>query len=214
VFEQRRQVLAVCGFELAPPRFDLTVPFAEQQWAADRLPQGAFHFSINASTYLKEWPLLNWIQLARDLLRDHAEARIVATGSSQERERDRLTQLAVAVNDPRLIVLDRGLSVAQLAATLARCRAHIGADSGVLHLAMAVGTPTVSIFRQYKGMEEWLPAGPKHHHVSVPCACAEQRNPPCQALGIAKCLETISPASVAALLQNYRAGSDCLNETG
>jgi ADP-heptose:LPS heptosyltransferase len=112
----------------------------------------------------------------------------VATGSSQGREGDRLTQPAAAVKDPRLIVLNAGLSVAQLAATLARCRAHVGADSGVLHLAMAVGTPTVSVF--------------------LPCACTEQGNPPCQALGIADCLEAISPAAVAALLQNHRVFSD------
>ena len=68
VFEQRRQVLAACGFELAPPRFALQVPEAARQRAEQLAPPGAIHLSINASSPLKEWPLPHWIELARRLL--------------------------------------------------------------------------------------------------------------------------------------------------
>ena len=39
-----------------------------------------------------------------------------------------------------------GLSPAGLAALLSRCRLYAGSDSGVSHLAAAVGIPTVAVF--------------------------------------------------------------------
>ncbi|MBU6391821.1 MAG: glycosyltransferase family 9 protein [Planctomycetota bacterium] len=44
-----------------------------------------------------------------------------------------------------LIVLDQ-ISLPNLAAVIKRCKLFIGNDSGITHLAAAVGTPTVSIF--------------------------------------------------------------------
>lgn len=54
------------------------------------------------------------------------------------------------------------LRVAELAALLARCRLLISNDSGPVHVAAAVGTPTVDIFgRNEAGLSprRWAPAG-------------------------------------------------------
>jgi ADP-heptose:LPS heptosyltransferase len=201
VYEQRRAVLAACGFELAPPRFDLRVPEPAKAWAAAHVPQGALHFSISASTFLKEWPLPHWIELARGLLRDNPQLRITATGSADDRERARLRDLAAAISGPGLQTFT-GLSVAQLAALLERSRQHVGGDSGVLHLAAALGVPTVAIFREYADMKEWLPRGPQHRHLTAPCACLKQVRESCRSRQTAECLEGISPASVPALLSS------------
>ncbi len=200
VFEQRRAVLAACGFKLEPARFDLKVPDDAIAWAAGNVSSGAIHFSPNASVWYKEWPLPNWIELARQLLAKYPDAPIVATGSGNEREQARLKDLAAAVNNTRLKTFT-GLSVAQLAAVLARCAIHVGADSGVLHLAVALGRPTVSIFRDYPGLKEWLPQGPQNRHVTAPCPCATQMRESCASVQTAKCLAEISPGAVAALVQ-------------
>jgi ADP-heptose:LPS heptosyltransferase len=199
VYEQRRAVLAACGFELAPARFDLRVPADAKAWAAGHVPEGALHLSVNASTYLKEWPLSQWIELTRRLLQRNPQAQLVATGSADPREQARLRELAAAVSEPHLQTFV-GLTVAQLAALLARCSRHLGADSGVLHLATALGVPTVSIFRDYPGLKEWLPRGPRDRHLTAPCACALEVRDSCRRTQTAECLAGISPDAVLALL--------------
>jgi ADP-heptose:LPS heptosyltransferase len=196
VYEQRRAVLAACGFDLEPPRFDLRVPEDTKPWAAAHIPQGALHFSVNASTFRKEWPLPHWIELARQLLRDNPRLRIVATGSDDDRECTRLKEFAAAVSEPGLQTFT-GLSVAQLAALLERCSQHVGGDSGVLHLAAALGAPTLALFREYAALKEWLPRGPRHRHLAAPCACLDQLRESCRRRQTAECLEGLSPQSVA-----------------
>ncbi len=199
VYEQRRAILEACGFHLSPPRFDLRVPDAARTWAADKVTSGAIHLSPSASGWFKEWPLPNWIELARLLLKEQPQTQLIATGSTNPREQSRLNELASAINSPRLKIFT-GTSVAQLAALLNRCLAHIGADSGVLHLAAALGIPTVSIFREYPGLKEWLPRGAKDRHLTAPCPCALAMRENCSGPQIAQCLAGIPPASVAALL--------------
>jgi ADP-heptose:LPS heptosyltransferase len=200
VYEQRRAVLAACGFELAPPRFDLRVPDDARAWAAAHISQGVLHFSINASTFRKEWPLPHWIGLARRLLQENPQLRIVATASADDRERVRLREFAAAVSAPALQGF-AGLTVVHLAALVERCSEHVGGDSGVLHLAAALGVPTVSIFRQYPAVQEWLPRGQQHRHLTAPCACVEHLRESCHRRQTAECLEGLSPESVAALLR-------------
>ena len=145
VYEQRRQVLKACGLTLSATKWDLLVPAPARQRAETLVPAGAFHFSVNASTPVKQWPIRHWIALGKKLLAE----------------------------DPNL-----------------------GADSGVLHLAMALGLPTVAIFREYSGMREWLPCGPQHRHVLAPCPCASLRQAPCEAKGEAACLDNVAPEQV------------------
>ena len=200
VYEQRRQTLAACGLELAAPRWDLRLPETAVCWAEARVPAGAIHFSINASTPLKEWPMEHWIELARCLLAGAPSTRIIATGSANAREQERLRSLVAGVGDDRLPVLPSGMTIAELAAALQRCRVHLGADSGVLHLAMALGVPTLALFRDYAGTAEWLPRGQPHKHLLAPCPCANVKVPPCAGEGKALCLARITPEQVLALL--------------
>jgi ADP-heptose:LPS heptosyltransferase len=200
VYEQRRQVLAACGLDLTTPRWDLLLSEKVRSGVESLVPSTAIHLSVNSSTPLKEWPLPHWIELAKRLLAGDQKRRIAATASASARERERLRALADGVGDQRLIVLPPGLPIADLAAVLQRCRLHVGADSGVLHLAMALGVPTLALFRQYSGAQEWLPRGPMHRHLLAPCPCANQKQPPCAAQGEARCLAQITPEQVQALV--------------
>ncbi len=195
VFEQRRQVLAAGGFALEGPRFDLRVPQEERQWAETAIAGQPVHFSISASTPVKEWPLENWIGLAQMLARKSPSVRIVATAGSNPREQDRLGELAGAAKGMRLQCFE-GLSIARLAALLQRCRLHIGADSGALHLALALGAPTLTVFRQYSGLTEWIPGGKEHRHLIVDCRCIDENRADCLRAGRAACLASITPGQV------------------
>jgi ADP-heptose:LPS heptosyltransferase len=196
VFEQRRRVLAACGFDLAPARFDLRVPETARSWAAEHVPMDSVHVSITASGWHKEWPLSEWIELGRRLLDQAPALQLVATAGATPRERQRLGEFAAVLNSKRVMCFC-GLPLARLAALLGRCRLHVGVDSGVLHLAFALAVPTLSLFRQYAGLTEWRPPGPQHQVLTVPCPCADQRTKPCAGSQIASCLAGITPALVA-----------------
>ena len=198
VYEQRRSVLEALGFPpLQPARFDLRLPADAIARAEKSIPPGAIHLSINASTPLKEWPLARWIELGKQLLRENNSLSLVASGSRREREQARLRGWAEGISDVRGRLLPVDATIADLAAALQRCRLHIGNDSGVLHLAAALGVPTFSIFRDYPGLKEWLPPGEKHRHVLAPCPCAERSDPPCLVSGEAACLASISAETAA-----------------
>jgi ADP-heptose:LPS heptosyltransferase len=201
VYEQRRQVLAACGVSLASPKWELRIPDTVRTEVESFVPEDAIHCSINASTPLKEWPLEHWTQLARGLLASDSDCHIITSGSRNPREQARLRAFAAAVNNSRLKLLPESCGIAQLAAALRLCRLHVGGDSGVLHLAMALGLPTMAIFRDYAGKDEWLPRGPEHRHLIAACPCAALHRPPCLAQNRARCLEQIPPGQVFALVR-------------
>ena len=94
---------------------------------------------VGASTPDKTWPLEHWTALATAL-----EARgmtpVLLGGPGAEAE------AAQNVATPGSLVLAGKTNLTELAATLARCSVVIGADTGPLHLAVAVGTPVIGIY--------------------------------------------------------------------
>ncbi len=200
VFEQRRAVLAACGIPVeGKARFDFSTSDKARQWAALNIPSGAIHLSLSASTPLKEWALDQWIKLGRLLTGGPRPVPLVVTCGIHPREQARVQEFIDGVRSDRVTrVVEPSLD--QFAALLSRCRVHVGSDSGPLHLAMALGIPTVSLFRRYFGIEEWLPRGPQHQHVAVDCACSGQRKPPCLGRPSADCLAGITPEMVLAMV--------------
>jgi ADP-heptose:LPS heptosyltransferase len=199
--EQRRQVLGACGLTVGAIEYPLQIPAAAQRWAEEHAPPQAVHLSVNAGHDLKEWPVENWVALANSLLKENPRTRLVATATRSPREQARLRQFGQGVHSDRLQVFAEGLSVAQFAALLARCRLHVGADSGALHLATVLGLKTVSLFREYEGIGEWLPRGKEHRYLIAPCGCVNQRVQPCAAQARPVCLAAIPFQKVLSLIQ-------------
>jgi ADP-heptose:LPS heptosyltransferase len=200
VLEQRRQVLAACGFALEKPRFDLRVDPETERWASSLVPAKALHLSISSANPLKEWPIEHHAQLLRRLWEEHPNLAVMATVAPNSRELARQEVLADRVTDGRLHWAPHRLTIAQLAAVLQRCCLHVGPDSGVMHLAMALGVPTVSYFREQGDFQSWLPKGPTHRVVTVPCSCVDHYSGPCERLGQAECLARLQPAQLAELV--------------
>jgi ADP-heptose:LPS heptosyltransferase len=200
VFEQKRQVLAECGMVLHPPTFNIRPERDMVAWAEANLPSHFVHFSINASSHIKEWPLENWVGLASRLLHENAELSIVVTGSNQPREQEKIGQFLHHLNHPRAMTPGRDLSIHKLTATLQRSLVHVGADSGVLHLAFASGIPTVAIFRKYEGLVEWAPSGSQHFRAEMDCPCVQSGNFVCSEATGAECLKKVGVGCVLELL--------------
>ena len=179
----------ICAWTTPPPR-----------WAEPLVPRGAVHVSINSANPLKEWPLEHYAEMLRAVWQAEPQLPFVVSAAGNEREQERLRKFLALVNDARLLTLPGKPGIAQLAAVVQRCRIHVGPDSGVVHLAVALGVPTVSFFREQGGYKCWLPVGPPHRALTVPCVCIDHHSGTCEAAGKAACLAKISPAHVAAIV--------------
>jgi heptosyltransferase-1 len=200
VYEQRRRMLTSCGVPVGAVRFDMRIDEVNANWAAGQVPSLAIHVSLNAAKATREWPLEHHIAMLRKIWAKYPNLAVMASSGSQERQRHRLHKFAELLKDERLRVLPETLTIPQLAAVLRRCRLHLGPDSGVLHLAVALGVPSVSFFREQGAYKSFMPTGPRHHVISMPCHCIDERNAPCEKLGQAECFARIEPARVAGLV--------------
>lgn len=86
----------------------------------------------------KNWPEASWRALLRQLLITTTEASLLLVGG--EAEGERLERLATEL-PPDRIELARSLPLTELAARFAGCTGFLGHDSGIAHLAAAVGLP-------------------------------------------------------------------------
>lgn len=200
VFEQRRAMLAACGLSLGPARFDFHIDEASAEWAAKTVPALALHLSLNSAKVTREWPLEHHLAMLQSVWKRYPDLVVLASGSAHPREQERLRRFAELLRDARLRLLPENLPIGRLAAILSRCRLHVGPDSGVLHLAVALNVPTVSFFREQGAYKSFMPVGPRHQVVSVPCGCIDHRDAPCERLGHAECFARIEPERVAGLV--------------
>jgi heptosyltransferase-1 len=135
----RRIGAAVLGYAIdGPARFDLTVVAAP----AVGLSSYAV-LLVNASRATKLWGAERWIMLER-WLADAGLASVLFWGAPDEEQR---VQALVAS-------MMRGQAAPKspidtIAATLAGARVVIGLDTGLTHLAAALGRPTVGIYCDY-----------------------------------------------------------------
>ncbi len=197
ISESRREILRLCGLAISPARFSLTPLPEDVAWAAAAIPKGSIHLSLNASFAFKEWPMRNNIEFVNSLLSAGCRRTIFVSAAPNEREQARLAEFRNSISDPRVQFIAEQLSISRLAAMLARCALHVGPDSGMIHLAFAVGTGTASIFRRYHDMADWLPRGANHCYFDAPCDCLHASHCPCQSMNESRCLGSISPSMVA-----------------
>jgi heptosyltransferase I len=132
----RQLAAAAFGYPLdGPPHFDLVAP---PPVAAPETPYAVFvHVSSRAD---KLWPEAHW----RALIAHFTQAGLAVLlpwGSSDEAERS--SRLADGIAGA---VVGARRELPEIAALLARAEVVCGVDTGLVHLAAALGTPTVALF--------------------------------------------------------------------
>ena len=100
-------------------------------------------FQMGASTVSRQWFLQRWQELAEIIL-EQTDAAIVLTGSPAERAMT--AQLEDALRDQRVINAAGKLSLREAAALIARLDVLVTPDTGPLHVAAALKTPTIGLF--------------------------------------------------------------------
>ena len=129
---------------------------------------------LGASRPTKSWPIQRFAEVAVDWCA-RRNGRVIAVASNEESGLaaeflaavDR--EISAKTGDPAAraairtrISLEQGLPIRNLAALLSRLAVFVGNDSGPRHLALAVGTPTVTIFGPEDPFE-WHPY-PRDRH--------------------------------------------------
>jgi ADP-heptose:LPS heptosyltransferase len=106
-------------------------------------------FQFSASGTYKTWPMENWAALGSMLL-DRFPNSVVALfgGPSERQSAEKLGQMIMnkTASQPRIINLAGSMSLSRLPAALKGLDIFITNDTGPLHAAVAVKTPTVSLF--------------------------------------------------------------------
>ena len=91
---------------------------------------------------LKRWPPERFSTLLKDLS-GAIKAKVVLTGAESDKD---LVRGIVSGAAPAAVALTGALTLKQLAGVMQRARLVVSADSGPLHIADGVGTPTVALF--------------------------------------------------------------------
>jgi len=90
----------------------------------------------------KNWLEKSWKELIEYLLNNTSLQLLLIGG---EAEGEKLQRLALGVPGDRLEIM-QNIPLNNLAKCLARCSGYIGHDSGVTHLASALGLPTLVLW--------------------------------------------------------------------
>jgi lipopolysaccharide heptosyltransferase II len=165
-----------------PIPFDETAPFIEvgenaRTWAAETaVAAGDRALAVivpTASGRYKQWPTDRYATVASRLL-ERGLAVVLLGGSDGSHA---AAQIRAAIDHPALIDLVGRTSLPQTAGMLERAAVLFCADTGVLHIACGVGTPTVSLFGP--GIpQKWVPRGDEHRAVRLNLPCS-----PCTRFG-------------------------------
>ncbi len=150
---------------------------------------------------LKNWPLAHYYEATRSLAWQHGLQIIWLAGPAEEPILPYLQGLAAAQDH----LLLANLPLTAVAATLARCRLYLGGDSGLTHLAAALGVPGVLALFGPTDPRVWAPRGKGVRVLEAPCPqapCAAGREISCPE---PRCLQDLTVeqvlATAAAMLQ-------------
>ncbi|MGA9364952.1 MAG: glycosyltransferase family 9 protein [Bacteroidota bacterium] len=145
-----------------------------------------------ASGRYKIWPPENFAAVIEELRREKNTKVLLLQGPDDE---EVVRQIAARTNPPP-VVARTGARLGHLAALMKLCRLCIVADSGPRHLAAAIGTPTIAIFRKTHA-PAWGIYGKEEGHVVI------ESDQPCPHCPAEKCGDKI-PGS-------QRFGAYCLH---
>jgi heptosyltransferase-2 len=156
------ETLALYAEDAEQPR--LTLDTEQLGWgrhwlAAHKLTAPVLVVHPGSGSLHKNWPFDNFVALLRDL--PHTIAPMLILG-----EADAALAPLLARDLPGVPVLT-GCSLLEVAGVLALAAAYLGNDSGITHLAAALGVTVVALFGP-SNPEHWAPRGPHVRVIQAP----------------------------------------------
>jgi heptosyltransferase-3 len=170
VYEQRWNCLGLAGIPVGvKPEFHVTIPALGRRAAGISAEEDGTYIHISPFTTQdqKELPESELVSLIASLQSGAPDQRVVVSCAPNERERSKLARILSPLAQRPWRVFDGSLKTMDLVSVIAGARVHLGGDSGALHLAVMAGIPTVSWFRRYDGMCDWMPKCGAIHRVLI-----------------------------------------------
>ncbi|MFH1022321.1 MAG: glycosyltransferase family 9 protein [Planctomycetota bacterium] len=178
-----------------PVRFDLFIPGdarARTETLLNPLCPGGTSFVLlhpGAQRIVKRWPFPHYAALARGLLARQSRPVFLSAHGGEER---RFAE-SLAAAAPGLVLLPE-MPLTDLAALTSRTSLFIGGDTGPLHIAAALGVPTVALFGPTEASRNG-PYGTGNTILATSASCAPCWKRDC---GYPLCLGLITPGEVLA----------------
>lgn len=172
----------------------------EAPWSTPPLPVPDVLIATGGTRAAKRWPTRSWKRLIELCQMAALSVGLLgAVPTVQQSAYGSADDEALLLSETRLIDLRGKLTLPQVAGALKAARACVSIDNGIMHLANAVGTPTVAIFGA-SPWELWAPRSPVLHLQlpTEPCPlCRENRffNDACLR-DRHVCMESIAPEAV------------------
>lgn len=176
----KAELLAPLGvaYDGRPPRLYLTP--VETAWAAGFLRslgvgKSDLLVTVDAThrRATRKWPGEHYAKLMADALAAEPRLRFLLLYGPGEQEEVQAILAALpwtSADDHRRVLLPpRMLSLRELAAVLSQARLHLGNCSAPRHMAVAVGTPSLTV--QGATGPEWTFPGPEHVSISLGLDC-------------------------------------------
>jgi lipopolysaccharide heptosyltransferase II len=155
VVEHYFDLLKELNVPIIDKTLELVIPESDHKWAKEWFLQKALAFvkplvavfpgggaSWGKNAALKRWPVEKYAKLVDKMIEKY-NAHIILMGNEGERE---LCQAIAEKSRITVHVVAGELTITQSAAILKQCSLVVCNDGGPLHVAVAAGVPTVSIF--------------------------------------------------------------------
>lgn len=206
--EQNRRAVALAlgrtaGTARLDPLRDAERDFARRLFESLRLDSARPVVAVHPSggRAIKQWPVARWAAVAERLQRDHA-ATILVTGSAADAAL--AAELRRGLPKPPIDLTGK-LGVRETLAVLERLELFLSPDTGPMHMACAVGTPSLAVFgpsdpaRYFSGGSG--ASGSRHVVVRAELWCAPCnliRRPPreCARAAAPECLDRVTVEAV------------------
>ncbi|MGQ9646248.1 MAG: glycosyltransferase family 9 protein [Thermodesulfobacteriota bacterium] len=151
----------------------------------------------------KVWPLDRFIELAR-YFEKHSNSRvIVVVGPAEGPEVEKAFAGMAGESGGKDPLLVKGLKLIELASVMKGSRLFIGNDSGITHMAAALGIPTIAIFGP-SDHKTWSPRGEKVFVVrkKMNCSpCSQEKFVLCKN---SECLKEVAVADVLEAIKRLK----------
>lgn len=141
----------------------------------------------------KEWGYENWGEIIDRLWSDHRLAAVLI-GSSEEAD---AAKAIISGRSDHAFALTGKTTLGELAALISMSTLHLGVDSAAPHIAMAVGTPSLTIFGP-GNWKSWTVVDALHRVVTADMPCVPCNRMGCDDSGKSRCLDDLGAARVYA----------------
>ncbi|MCM8765821.1 MAG: hypothetical protein NC920_03140, partial [Candidatus Omnitrophica bacterium] len=115
---------------------------------------------------IKQWPINNFLELIKKISQLNERVVIVGGKENLKISKELFYNLSKNIKD-----MTGRTSLVELGLLLKKCKLLVSGDSGPVHMASAVGTPVIAIFRNdipAKSPKRWGPWGKGHIVVEKP----------------------------------------------